>query len=201
MVIMAHLRKHKFSKSTASMANRLSIITTRTGDDGSTGLGDGTRTQKDSLRIDVIGEIDELNSSIGVVLAEPLADQVRDVLVRIQHDLFDLGGELSIPGREALTDTHLTRLDESVATLNASLAPLKEFILPGGYRAAALCHMARTTCRRTERKLTALAAVEKVNSTSQKYLNRLSDLLFVLCRIINRDAGVAESYWHPGRNT
>ena len=182
------------------MANRLSIITTRTGDDGSTGLGDGTRTQKDSLRIEVIGEVDELNSSIGVLLAEPLTDQVRDVLVTIQHDLFDLGGEISIPGREALTDTHLTRLDDLVTTLNASLTPLKEFILPGGCRAAALCHMARTTCRRTERKLTALAAVEKVSSTSQKYMNRLSDLLYVLCRIINRDTGVAESYWQPGRN-
>ena len=182
------------------MANRLTRITTRTGDDGSTGLGDGARIQKHSLRIEVIGEIDELNSTIGAVLAESLSDPVRDALTAVQHDLFDLGGEISIPGREALTGTHVARLDDLLATLNESLTPLKEFILPGGCRAAALCHMARTACRRAERRLVALAAVEKVSSTSQKYLNRLSDLLFVLCRIINRDAGVAESYWHPGHN-
>ena len=182
------------------MANRLTRIVTRTGDDGSTGLGDGSRTVKHSLRIDTLGDVDELNSAIGTVLAEPLADNVRDILTAIQHDLFDLGGEICIPGRQALLETHVARLDNLAAQFGASLPPLKEFILPAGCRAAAMCHMARTICRRAERRLSALAAAEKVSSASQMYLNRLSDLLFMLSRIINRDAGVADSYWHPGQN-
>jgi len=181
------------------MGNRLSKITTRTGDDGSTGLGDGSRIPKYHVRIEAMGEIDELNSAIGVVLAEPIADAIRDILASIQHELFDLGGEICIPGREVLDESHLVRLEELVAKFTNTLPPLKEFILPGGCRAAALLHVTRATCRRVERRLVALDAVEKINPISRKYLNRLSDLLFQLSRIVNRDAGVSDIYWHHER--
>ncbi|MES2353607.1 MAG: cob(I)yrinic acid a,c-diamide adenosyltransferase [Pseudomonadota bacterium] len=183
------------------MSNRLSKITTRTGDDGTTGLGDGSRVTKYNLRVETIGEIDELNSAIGVVLVEPLSDDVRKMLIAIQHDLFDLGGEICIPGRMALEENHLARLDTWIAKLTDALPPLKEFILPGGNRAAAFAHVARTVCRRAERRLVELAQSEEINQLSQKYLNRLSDLLFQLSRIINRDAGVADTYWQSSRHS
>jgi cob(I)alamin adenosyltransferase len=182
------------------MANRLTQITTRAGDDGNTSLGDGTRVPKHNARIEVLGEVDELNSALGTVLAETLTDSVRETLKTIQHDLFDLGSELCIPGREMLQAAHLSRLDALITQLNGSLPALQEFILPGGCRAAALCHVARATCRRAERRLTALMEQEPVSELSEQYLNRLSDLLFVLCRIINRDAGAADSLWKPGHN-
>ncbi len=182
------------------MANRLTKITTRTGDDGSTGLADGSRVAKHSLRVEVIGEIDELNSAIGAILGEPLSPRVKHILTGVQHDLFDLGGDISLSRHPALKEAHLTRLDELTAALNTSLPPLKEFILPGGSRAAALTHVARAVCRRAERRLCQLAEIDEVSGVWQKYLNRLSDVLFQLSRIINRDAGVADVYWQPGRD-
>jgi cob(I)alamin adenosyltransferase len=181
------------------MANRLSKIVTRTGDDGSTGLGDGSRVSKASHRIHVLGDLDELNSHLGMALAEALPDDLRDCLVTVQHDLFDLGGELCIPGRTTLVEAHLLRLEAAVARLNATLAPLKEFILPGGSRAAAALHVARTVCRRAERELVALAVNESVSPLAPRYLNRLSDLLFVLARCANTAAGVPDVCWQPGR--
>jgi cob(I)alamin adenosyltransferase len=182
------------------MGHRLTKIYTRTGDAGTTGLGDGSRVAKDSLRVEAIGAVDELNSAIGVLLTEPLAQTVRQCLVDIQHDLFDLGGELSIPGYSSITDAHVTRLEVTLDRFNAGLPALKEFILPGGSRAAAQCHVARTVCRRAERRLVSLVAVEQLSPQLQRYLNRLSDLLFVLCRILNRDAGAADVYWQKGKN-
>ena len=181
------------------LSNRLSKITTRTGDDGTTGLGDGSRVSKNALRIVAIGEVDELNSTLGVLMAEPLDLPVREALLAIQHDLFDLGGELAIPGRLAVTEVQVTRLDQAIVTFNANLPPLKEFILPGGTRAATLAHVSRTVCRRAERALIALADQEPVGEHARLYLNRLSDLLFVLSREINRHAGVAEVYWQSAR--
>ncbi|HEX4984868.1 MAG TPA: cob(I)yrinic acid a,c-diamide adenosyltransferase [Burkholderiales bacterium] len=182
------------------MGNRLSKIYTRTGDAGTTGLGDGSRVSKASLRIEAIGAVDELNSAIGVLLAEPLAQDVRECLERIQHDLFDLGGELSIPGYASIGPQHATRLERELDRYNADLAPLKEFILPGGSRAAALCHVARAVCRRAERRVVNLAAAEPLPPPPQQYLNRLSDLLFVLCRVLNRAAGVGDVHWQKGKN-
>lgn len=181
------------------MGNRLSKIYTRTGDAGTTGLGDGTRVAKDSLRIEAIGAVDELNSAIGVLLAEPVTDTVRTLLTDVQHDLFDLGGELSIPGYTAIGEGHIAALEAALDGWNNALPPLKEFILPGGSRAAALCHVARTVCRRAERRAVTLAQSETVSDLPQRYLNRLSDLLFVLCRVVNRDAGVADVLWQKGR--
>jgi cob(I)alamin adenosyltransferase len=181
------------------MSNRLSKITTRTGDDGTTGLGDGTRVAKHAARIVAIGDVDELNSTLGVLLAEPLDGPVCAVLLDIQHDLFDLGGELAIPGRIALNDTQVARLDQAIATFNANLPALREFILPGGTRAATLAHVSRTVCRRAERALVTLAEEEAVGEHARLYLNRLSDLLFVLSREINRHAGVQEVYWKSAR--
>ena len=177
------------------MANRLSKIYTRTGDDGSTGLGDGTRVAKDSLRIDAMGDVDELNSVIGLMLTETVPTILLDTLTQIQHDLFNLGGEICIPDYVILSQTNIDNLEQAIDTLNDELAPLKEFILPGGTKAAAFCHLARTVCRRAERKLITLARDEKVTAISLKYLNRLSDLLFVLCRIINKEAGVPDVLW------
>ena len=188
------------------MGNRLSKITTRTGDDGSTGLGDGARVQKSALRVVTMGEVDELNSHIGVLLTEPLPESAQIMLTRIQNQLFDLGGEICIPGYVAMTTSHVLFLDEAIAALNADLAPLKEFILPGGSRAAALAHVARTVARRAERALVALGTngAQDTNSTNQaenisalslQYLNRLSDLLFILARQLNRYAGVADVCW------
>ncbi|HKC44158.1 MAG TPA: cob(I)yrinic acid a,c-diamide adenosyltransferase, partial [Burkholderiales bacterium] len=174
------------------MGHRLSKITTRTGDAGETGLGDGTRVSKASARIAALGEVDELNSALGVLLAEELPGEVRDALVGVQHDLFDLGGEVSIPGHTIVAAAQVERLERLVETFNRELPPLKEFILPGGTRAAALAHLARTVCRRAERALVALARAEQVADAPRIYLNRLSDLLFVLGRCLNRAAGGAD---------
>lgn len=182
------------------MANRLSKIVTRTGDDGTTGLGDGSRVSKASLRIDVLGDIDELNSQLGVALADTLPQALRECLEKVQHDLFDLGGEVCIPGRVALIDAHLLRLEREVETHNAELPPLKEFVLPGGSGAAAALHVARAVCRRAERGLVALAQEESVSELAPRYLNRLSDLLFVLARAANRAAGLPDVCWRPGLN-
>jgi cob(I)alamin adenosyltransferase len=182
-----------------AMGHRLSKIVTRTGDAGTTGLGDGTRVPKDSTRIDAIGAVDELNSAIGVLLAEPLPDAISGCLIEVQHDLFDLGGELSIPGYEAVRDAQLLRLEDLVERFNADLPPLREFILPGGTRAASLAHVARTACRRAERAVVRLGASEPVRDTTRKYLNRLSDLLFVLARVINRAAGTPDVLWRKDR--
>jgi cob(I)alamin adenosyltransferase len=177
------------------MGHRLSKITTRTGDAGETGLADGSRVPKDSLRVVALGEVDELNSALGVLLAEELPADVRTALTGIQHDLFDLGGELAIPGRPMVTDAQVANLEALVAAFNADLAPLKEFILPGGTRAAALAHLARTVCRRAERALVALARAEALPATGRVYLNRLSDLLFILGRVLNRAGGGADVQW------
>ncbi|OZI32018.1 ATP:cob(I)alamin adenosyltransferase [Bordetella genomosp. 10] len=178
------------------MANRLSVIVTRTGDDGTTGLGDGSRVGKDDLRIAAMGDVDELNSTLGLVLAEPLADaRLAADLRRIQHCLFDLGAELSIPGYVALKEEHARDLDACLAHYNATLAPLKEFILPGGTRAAALLHVARTVCRRAERAVVALGRAQTVHPPVRQYLNRLSDLLFVAARHVNQAAGTGDVLW------
>ena len=177
------------------MANRLSKIYTRTGDDGTTGLGDGSRINKDSLRVAAMGDVDELNSVIGLILTENLPATLRESLTHIQHDLFNIGGELSIPGYVLLQQTRIDDLEATIDRLNADLLPLQEFILPGGVRAAAYCHLARTVCRRAERKLMQLHHAENVTEISRKYLNRLSDLLFVMCRVINKEAGVSDVLW------
>jgi cob(I)alamin adenosyltransferase len=181
------------------MGHRLSKIVTRTGDAGTTGLGDGSRVAKDAPRIEAIGSVDELNSALGVLLSEALPDAIAHCLTTVQHDLFDLGGELSIPGYATVTDVHVTRVEEAIDVFNAPLAPLKEFILPGGSRAASLAHVARTVCRRAERSLIRLAAEEPVSATSRIYLNRLSDLLFVLSRALNVAAGRPDVLWQKGR--
>ncbi|MEW5881976.1 MAG: cob(I)yrinic acid a,c-diamide adenosyltransferase [Pseudomonadota bacterium] len=182
------------------MGKRLSKIATRTGDDGTTGLGDGTRTRKDAPRIQAIGEVDELNSFIGLLATEDLPDEVRADLLDIQHDLFDLGGELCIPGYAMVKDVQVARLDERLEHYNAHLPRLEEFILPGGSRAAALAHVCRTVCRRAERAIVALAAQETVNEAPRRYLNRLSDLLFVLARVLNRHAGGSDVQWQQRKN-
>ncbi|HSC78708.1 MAG TPA: cob(I)yrinic acid a,c-diamide adenosyltransferase [Chitinolyticbacter sp.] len=182
------------------MGHRLSKITTRTGDDGTTGLADGTRVAKDHPRIHALGEVDELNSSLGVVLCEVLSAAIHDCLGRVQNDLFDLGGELAIPGHRAITDVQLSRLEEEVTAFNAALTPLKEFILPGGSRAAALLHVSRCVCRRAERALTPLARDGGELAPGVRYLNRLSDLLFVLARVANVEAGVPDVLWQPGQH-
>ena len=181
------------------MGHRLSRIVTRTGDAGTTGLGDGSRTSKDSARIDAIGHVDELNSTIGVLRAETLPDDIATYLSQVQHDLFDLGGELSIPGYSAVGEEHVARLEDNVERLNERLTPLKEFILPGGSRSAALAHVSRTVCRRAERALVALGATETVSDASRRYLNRLSDLLFVIARALNRADGGSDVLWQRRR--
>jgi len=184
---------------TSFMGHRLSKIVTRTGDAGTTGLGDGSRVAKDSARIAAIGEVDELNSTLGLLLTEALPAPVAACLTSAQHDLFDLGGELSVPGYSALTDAHVQRVEDAIEAFNANIAPLKEFILPGGTRAAALAHVARTVCRRAERALVRLAATDPVSDTARRYLNRMSDLLFVLARALNRTAGRADVLWKRDR--
>ena len=180
------------------MGFRLSKIYTRTGDDGTTGLGDGMRVPKHSARIEALGAIDELNSQLGVLLAEPdLPLNLRALLTRIQHELFELGGELSIPNYTRINTEMVTRLEQELDALNEALPPLKEFILPGGSRSAALCHVARAVCRRSERRLAALAQNEPVTAEALMYLNRLSDLLFVLCRAINQALAVPDMLWVP----
>ena len=179
------------------MGNRLSKIVTRTGDAGTTGLGDGTRVSKDCLRIDCIGEIDELNSMLGVVLAETLPETVRHALLSIQNDLFDLGGEICIPNTALISEEHVLRLDELAAQFNADLAPLKNFILPGGTALAAHLHLCRTVSRRAERLTVELSTVEDVNEAAVRYLNRLSDWFFVAARAANEGRDVL---WVPGAN-
>lgn len=182
------------------MGNRLSKIYTRTGDQGTTGLGDGSRTTKDSLRITALGNIDETNTLIGVVLCEDLPDDVRELLTGIQHDLFDLGGEMAIPGSTLLGASQPARLESLIDHYNAELSPLKEFILPGGCRAAALLHQVRAVSRRSERSLVALGQTETISATGRQYLNRLSDLLFVLARHLNKQAGCGDVLWQKGKN-
>jgi cob(I)alamin adenosyltransferase len=182
------------------MGHRLSRIVTRTGDGGTTGLGDGSRVSKDSLRVVAIGAVDELNSTLGLLLAEPLVAAMAALLTDIQHDLFDLGGELSIPGHTAVTSAHVDRLEQAVESINAGLPPLKEFILPGGTRPAALAHVARTVCRRAERAVVALAGADTVSQPARVYLNRLSDLLFVIARSLNRAASVSDVLWQKDRS-
>lgn len=180
------------------MGHRLSKIYTRTGDAGTTGLADGSRVEKDSLRMQVIGEADELNSFVGAILVHDLPEAVRECLIDVQHALFDLGGELAIPGSEAITGDYVAALERALDSLNADLPPLKEFILPGGNAAAVACHQARAVCRRVERRLVSLAREERINDESRKYVNRLSDLLFVAARILARRSG-GEVYWDPRR--
>jgi cob(I)alamin adenosyltransferase len=182
------------------MGHRLSKIYTRTGDSGTTGLGDGSRVAKDHVRVEALGAVDELNSGVGLILAEPLGDDVRRLLTEIQHDLFDLGGELSIPGYTRIQADHVSGLESALDNYNADLEPLKEFILPGGSRAGALCHLARTVCRRAERRVVALASNQSLSPYCQQYLNRLSDLLFVLSRVINRADGCGDVLWRKDRN-
>jgi cob(I)alamin adenosyltransferase len=186
--------------SVATMGNRLSKIVTRTGDDGTTGLGDGSRVAKDSARIEAVGCIDELNSLVGLILSVPaLPYDIHHCLLRIQHDLFDLGGGLAVPGYSMMTDAHVSQLEEDVERFNAELPPLKEFVLPGGTPAAAHCHVARTVARRAERRCWTLSKVEAVDSLATVYLNRLSDLLFILARALARQANGAEVVWDRKR--
>jgi len=184
------------------MGNRLSKIYTRTGDDGSTGLGDGSRVAKDDARIEAIGAVDELNCAVGLILCETLPAEVRACLLDVQHRLFDLGGELSIPGYSLLDDARVAGLENSLDTLNAGLAPLQEFILPGGGSAASRCHLARAICRRAERRVITLGRTATLNSAGLHYLNRLSDLLFVMARYLNRQAGEPDVLWQhdPGHS-
>ena len=182
------------------MGNRLSKIYTRTGDDGTTGLGDGSRVTKESLRVEAFGTVDELNSAIGVLLATlDIPPGVSASLTEVQHELFDLGGELCIPGHRVITAEHVTRLERSLDEFNDTLPPLKEFILPGGGPAAAACHMARAIARRAERRAWALSRAESVSPEVAKYLNRLSDLLFVLARVLARHERGAEVLWRHDR--
>lgn len=185
------------------MGNRLTQIATRTGDDGTTGLGDGQRVPKDHLRIHALGEVDELNSNLGVLLTEPLPDDVRELLVVIQHQLFNLGGELCMPGYQLIKDDAVLALDEALAHHNAALPRLQEFILPAGTRSAAIAHVCRTVARRAERSVVTLAASETINAAPRQYLNRLSDLLFVLARVLNRanldGKGGDDVYWRSER--
>jgi cob(I)alamin adenosyltransferase len=181
------------------MGNRLSKIATRTGDKGTTGLGDGSRTDKDSLRIQAIGDVDELNSQLGLLLCEQLAVELREALLSIQHDLFDLGGELCIPGYALVSAAQVARLDDLLEKYNADLPPLKDFILPSGNRPAALAHVCRTVCRRAERSIVSLGKSETVNEAVRQYVNRLSDLLFVLSRVLNRADGGSDVLWQKDR--
>lgn len=183
------------------MGNRLSKIATRTGDSGTTGLGDGSRTDKDSLRVHAMGDVDELNSQIGLLLCEPLPPGLADELLLIQHDLFDLGGELCIPGYQLITDQQVSVLDALLEKYNADLPPLQEFILPGGSRPAALAHVCRTVCRRAERVLVSLGKVEQIHPQPRQYLNRLSDLMFVLSRVLNRFSGGGDVLWKHERKS
>lgn len=180
------------------MGYRLSKIYTRTGDKGTTGLGDGSRVEKDSPRIEAIGDVDELNSLIGVLITQGPPDEIVQLLTLIQHRLFDLGGELAIPGYQVITDQSIETLEQKLDQLNETLPPLQEFILPAGNQQAASCHHARAVCRRAERRLTQLAKeeTEQVNRNALKYLNRLSDLLFVIARILARQDGGKEVYWN-----
>jgi cob(I)alamin adenosyltransferase len=181
------------------VGNRLSKIYTRTGDDGTTGLGDGSRVGKDSARVTAYGTVDELNSAIGIVLACEIDAGMREVLTQVQHDLFDLGGELCIPGMAMVEAKDIERLEQVLDGYNEDLPPLKDFILPGGGMAAAQCHLARTICRRAEREVVTLARHDAVRPEAVRYLNRLSDLLFVLARVLARASGHGEVLWQHER--
>jgi cob(I)alamin adenosyltransferase len=181
------------------MGNRLSKIYTRTGDDGTTGLGDGARVSKDSARVTAYGTVDETNSALGVVLACELPEPVRETLTRVQHQLFDLGGELCIPGHAAIEDRDVEALEATLDRYNADLPALRDFILPGGGMAAAQCHLARTICRRAEREVVTLSHHDAVRPQAIRYLNRLSDLLFVLARVLARASGHGEVLWDHQR--
>jgi len=182
------------------MGNRLSKIYTRTGDAGTTGLGDGSRIGKHDPRMEAIGDIDELNCNLGLLLTETLREDLRALLVDLQHDLFDLGGELSIPGSTFIAGTAVVKIEQAIDRYNEELPPLKEFVLPGGCRAAAFAHLARAVCRRAERRVLALASAQAVNAATLQFLNRLSDLLFVAARIVARDSGAGEVMWQRGRS-
>ena len=182
------------------MGNRLSKIITRTGDTGTTGLGDGSRLAKSAPRIAVLGDVDELNSCLGVLLCEELPAEISAALLDIQHDLFDLGGELCMPGNSFISDLQVARLENWAEQWNAQLPRLKEFILPGGTRAAALAHLARTVCRRVERCMVALGELETVSTASRRYINRLSDLLFIIGRQLNRAANRPDVLWQKAKN-
>jgi cob(I)alamin adenosyltransferase len=181
------------------MGNRLSKIYTKTGDDGSTGLGDGTRVSKDSARVIAYGTVDEANSAIGLILACDIPESVRKILVSVQHHMFDLGGELCIPGHKAIFDADIEHLEKTLDGFNADLPPLKDFILPGGDLAAAHCHLARTICRRAEREVVTLSHHDAVRPEAIRYLNRLSDLLFVIARVLARAGGHGEVLWNHDR--
>ena len=180
------------------MGNRLSKIYTRTGDKGTTGLGDGSRVDKDNLRVETFGTVDELNSMVGLILASEIDDSVRACLTRTQHELFDLGGELCMPGYTLVPEACVDQLETDLDRFNEDLPPLKDFILPGGSESAARCHLARTVCRRAERLMVSLAKVEDINEISLRYLNRLSDLLFVIARVLARANGGKEVIWVHG---
>lgn len=181
------------------MGHRLTKIYTRTGDDGTTGLGDGSRIDKDDVRIEALGAVDELNNALGLLLTEPLPADIGTLLLELQQTLFDIGGELSLPGHTLISTGQVKVLEQALDHYNAELAPLKDFILPGGCRAAALGHAARSICRRAERRLVTLARSAAVNEATLRYLNRLSDLLFVLARSLNRSAGVPDVLWQRDR--
>jgi cob(I)alamin adenosyltransferase len=181
------------------MGNRLSKIYTRTGDDGTTGMGDGSRVEKDDPHIEAIGAVDELNSTTGFLLTHELPDAVRASLTGIQHRLFDIGGEFSIPGTTIITNEQVEQLEQTLDELNADLPALKEFILPGGTRAASACHIARAVCRRAERRSYSLGKQANINPASLRYLNRLSDLLFVMARFLNKQAGEPDVFWQHER--
>ena len=177
------------------MGKRLSKIYTRTGDEGSTGLGDGARVPKTSPRVEAMGQVDELNSLIGLMMTEALPEEIHQFLMAVQHMLFDLGGELSLPGHTLVSPERVIAVENILDELNATLAPLEEFILPGGTRAAALCHVARSTCRRVERALFSVDDGHAISDASRQYVNRLSDLLFVMARSLNRSAGERDILW------
>jgi cob(I)alamin adenosyltransferase len=181
------------------MGKRLTRIYTKTGDQGSTGLGDGSRVEKDHIRVEAFGTVDELNAAIGLLLSDEIPEDIAEILIEVQHDLFDLGGELCIPGHALLKDERVEALERSLDTLNAELPALEEFILPGGTRSSALCHLARTVCRRAERRVVALARKEQVGAAAIRYLNRLSDLLFVTARSLNKRSGRSDVLWDRKR--
>jgi cob(I)alamin adenosyltransferase len=181
------------------MGHRLTRIYTKTGDDGTTGLADGSRVSKSDLRIEALGAVDELNCALGRVLAAEVPGEVRRCLDRVQHDLFEVGAELSLPGQVRVKEENVARLETELDGFNESLPPLKEFILPGGTAAAADAHFARAVCRRVERTLVALGKQEKAGEDSRRYVNRLSDLLFVLTRVLNRAGGRDDVYWRPAK--
>ena len=196
---MAPHYQHHFIQDT-KVGNRLSKIYTRTGDDGTTGLGDGSRIDKDSARVEAYGTVDEANSAIGIVLAvQSVPDEIRRCLTIVQHDLFDLGGELCIPGHKAIENDFIDRLEAELDQFNADLPRLKEFILPGGGEAAAACHLARTIVRRAERRVMSLRRNEEVRQEVLQYLNRLSDLLFVIARVLSRAESGQEVIWDRKR--